>query len=174
MFFKRREQEEGVTEDQKIENDGSEDVTERVDEASTVAQILAPKSPAVIGHSICIKGDVSGDEDLVIDGKVEGTVSLPKSLLTVGSDGSLAASVNAKSLSIEGHVEGDVDAVEDFVLTSTGKMRGNIRAPKITLEEGCRFKGSIDMEVDDKSVVTDIKPTYVAAKPNKAEDQRAV
>jgi cytoskeletal protein CcmA (bactofilin family) len=111
-----------------------------------IAKPPAKGEHAAIGPSIRIKGDLAGDEDLVIQGQVEGTVSLPDNLLTVGSSGQLNATVSARVIDVEGRVEGDLNGQEQVVLRRAGNVRGNIVAPRVTLEDGCHFKGSIDMD----------------------------
>lgn len=159
MIFKRRDQggdAEFVGEARFV--DPSEDITAvRESAIDAVAEPEIVTATAVIGQSIVIRGDVSGDEDLVIEGRVEGSVALPKSRLTVGSNGDIAADVNAKTLNIQGQIKGDVDAIENVVLKSTGKMQGNIKAPRITLEDGCIFNGTINMESEPSAVITDLK-----------------
>ncbi|MGH8503066.1 MAG: bactofilin family protein [Gammaproteobacteria bacterium] len=102
--------------------------------------------PAMIGASIRIKGELYGDEDLVIQGHVEGTIELKKNNLTVGAQGSLKASSRAKIITVEGKVEGDLYGDERVVIKQSGDVRGNIVAPRVSLEDGAKFKGSIDME----------------------------
>ena len=102
--------------------------------------------PAVVGSSIRIQGDLSGDEDLLVHGRVEGTITLKNNQMTVGKDGHVNATVEAKSIQIEGTVDGDLRGKEQVIVTRTGAVHGNIAAPRVTLEDGCRFKGSIDME----------------------------
>ena len=70
-------------------------------------------------------------------------------------------------------MEGDVNAGENVVLTSSGKMQGNIKAPRITLQDGCKFKGTIDMEMDPKPVVTDLKQPYANVSNKQNQDQHA-
>ena len=106
----------------------------------------ASRGGATIGPSIRIKGDLAGDEDLVVRGQVEGTVSLPNNLLTVGKEGQLNAAVTARVIDVEGRVEGDLNGQEQVVLRRSGNVRGNIVAPRVTIEDGCHFKGSIDMD----------------------------
>ena len=101
---------------------------------------------AVVGSSIHINGDLSGDEDLLVHGRVEGTITLKNNLMTVGKDGQVSATVEAKSIRIEGTVDGDLRGKEQVIVTRTGSVSGNIAAPRVSLEDGCRFKGSIDME----------------------------
>lgn len=105
------------------------------------------RAPATIGPSIQINGDVTGDEDLVIEGRVEGTISLNENVLTVGKEGQISATVTARAIFVEGRVEGDLKGDEQVVIKGSGNVRGNLVAPRVTLEDGCKFKGSIDMDV---------------------------
>lgn len=104
------------------------------------------REAAVIGPSIQIKGDLSGEEDLVIQGKVNGTIQLKEKSLTVGSQGQVNANVLAHSIIVEGEVNGDLYGSERVSIRKTGNVQGNIVSPKVSLDEGCRFKGSIDMD----------------------------
>jgi cytoskeletal protein CcmA (bactofilin family) len=105
-----------------------------------------PGDRAVIGPSITIKGDVTGDEDLVIQGRVEGKVDLAQHNVTVGANGRIKANIFGRSVTVEGEVEGDLHAEEQIAIRKSGKVRGNISAPRVTIEDGATFKGSIDME----------------------------
>jgi len=101
---------------------------------------------ATIGPSIFIKGDLSGEEDLVIEGRVEGKVDLKQNNVTIGKNGRVRADVFGKVVIVEGEVDGNVFAREQAILRQAGAIRGNITAPRVMLEDGSRFKGSIDME----------------------------
>jgi cytoskeletal protein CcmA (bactofilin family) len=101
---------------------------------------------ATIGPSIFIKGDLSGEEDLVIEGRVEGRVDLKQNNVTVGKNGKVSADIFGRVVTIEGEVDGNVFAREQAILRQSGAIRGNITAPRVILEDGSRFKGSIDME----------------------------
>jgi cytoskeletal protein CcmA (bactofilin family) len=101
---------------------------------------------ATIGPSIFIKGDLSGEEDLVIEGRVEGKVDLKQNNVTVGKNGRVRADVFGRVVIIEGEVDGNVFAREQAILRQAGAIRGNITSPRVVLEDGSRFKGSIDME----------------------------
>jgi cytoskeletal protein CcmA (bactofilin family) len=101
---------------------------------------------ATIGPSIFIKGDLSGEEDLVIEGRVEGKVDLKQNNVTVGKNGKVKADVSGRVVTIEGEVTGNVFAREQAILRQSGAINGNIQAPRVVLEDGSRFKGSIDME----------------------------
>ena len=174
MLFKKKDQEEQgeIIGEAKVV-DRSDEITEvrgaSIEVTAEEPELVAPA--AIIGQSIFIKGDVSGDEDLIVEGRIEGTVSLLKSRLTVGANGNIHATVNAKTLNIEGNIEGDVNAGEYVVLTSSGRMQGNIKAPRITLQDGCKFKGTIDMEMDPSSVVTDLKQPFSSSSQKTSPDQ---
>ena len=118
----------------------------------------APKAPAhhpepyrtddiaVIGPSITIKGEISGKENLEIQGKLEGTVSMKEHRVTVGQSGHVKADIHAKAIHIAGEVEGNLFGDDEVVLRESGCLLGNITAARVTLEDGSKFKGSIDME----------------------------
>ena len=101
---------------------------------------------AVIGASITIRGDVTGEEDLVIQGRIEGKVDLAQHNVTVGTNGRIKANVAGRTVTVEGQVEGDLRAEEHIALRKTAKVRGNLAAPRVTIEDGASFLGSIDME----------------------------
>ena len=101
---------------------------------------------ATIGPSIRIKGDVSGDENLLVEGTVEGTVRLAEHELIVGKSGKVHADITAKLIRIDGEVEGDINGKEKVILSASCTVRGNIITPRMSLEDGAKFKGSIDMD----------------------------
>jgi cytoskeletal protein CcmA (bactofilin family) len=104
---------------------------------------------ATIGPSIFIAGDLTGDEDLVIEGRVEGKVDLKQNNVTIGKSGRVRADVFGRVVTVEGEVDGNVFAQEQAILRQSGAIRGNITSPRVVLEDGSRFKGSIDMEPRD-------------------------
>lgn len=117
----------------------------------------------MIGPSIVIKGTVSGDEDLVIQGKVEGSVELGSHEVSVGQSGQVNADITAKVVRIDGEVAGDIRGNEKVVISASGNVRGNIVAPRVTLEDGAIFKGSIDMDPGEESAKVSLAPK--AAEP---------
>ena len=123
----------------------------------------------MIGPSIVIKGTVSGDEDLVIQGKVEGAIELKDNEVSVGQSGKVAADINAKVVKVDGEVSGDISGNEKVVISKSGNVRGNIIAPRVTLEDGAIFKGSIDMDPGDAA---SSKVSLASQKPasNTADD----
>ena len=102
---------------------------------------------AMIGPSIVIRGDVTGEEDLFIQGQIEGTVDLRQHHVVIGKEGKLKAEIHGRSVTIEGEVEGDVHAEEQVILRPSAKVQGNLVSPRVILEDGATFKGGIDMEV---------------------------
>ncbi len=100
---------------------------------------------ATIGRSITIRGEVTGDEDLMIQGRVEGSVNLKQHAVTVGPDGEVKADVAARIVTVEGKVEGNVSADEQVVLRTSATVKGDISAPRLVLEDGARFRGGVDM-----------------------------
>ena len=109
----------------------------------------AERATATIGPSIFIKGDLSGDEDLVIEGRVEGKIDLKQHNVTIGKNGRVHADVFGNTVVVEGEVDGNLFALQQAILRQSGAVRGNITAPRVMLEDGSRFRGSIDMESKD-------------------------
>lgn len=100
----------------------------------------------MIGPSIVIKGEVTGEEDLLIQGKVEGTIKLNGNQVLVGESGQVSADIYANVIKVDGKVTGDITGSEKVVISKSGNVRGNIVAPRVTLDDGAIFKGSIDMD----------------------------
>jgi cytoskeletal protein CcmA (bactofilin family) len=124
--------------------------------------VAVPAPSAVIGPSIIVRGEVSGDEDLLVRGRVEGSINLPKRRVVVGADGRVQANVHAAHIEVHGTVEGDIRGDEHVAVSATGDVTGNISAPRVSLEDGGRFRGAIDMDIkpERKSVT---KPIGIAA-----------
>ena len=100
---------------------------------------------ATIGPSITIQGDIHGDEDLLIEGKVSGSIQLRQNNVTIGPNGRVEADIHGKRICVDGQVKGDLIG-EEVVIRQAGKVEGNATAPRVTLENGCNFRGSIDMQ----------------------------
>lgn len=97
--------------------------------------------------SITIKGDISGTEDLILEGKMQGSITLPKNEVIIGPEGAVKANITASKISIEGKVSGDIKSSERVVIKQSGRLEGNIVAPRVVLEDGCQFKGSVEMNI---------------------------
>ncbi len=107
-----------------------------------------PGSQVRIGKTIVIRGEVSGEEDLNIEGRVEGKITLENHHLVVGEGGNVSAEVLAKSVTIIGRLEGNTHATERVLIREGGSLTGDIRSPRIVIEDGAKFKGSVDMDVE--------------------------
>lgn len=101
---------------------------------------------AVIGASIHVDGTLRGEEDLLIEGKVKGTVELKKNSVTIGAKGEVAADIYAHTIVVEGRMEGQLVAAERVVIRKSAQVSGSIASPRVSLEDGARFNGSIDMD----------------------------
>lgn len=100
---------------------------------------------ATIGRSIVLKGELSANEDLIIEGQFEGTVNLQDHCLTVGSNGKVKAEIQARQVVILGSVNGNVSARDKIEVRQTGNVTGDLTSASISIEEGAYFKGSIDI-----------------------------
>ena len=108
----------------------------------------APKTGdvALIGKSVVIKGDLSGSEDLYIDGQVEGKIELRGNSLTIGPNGQVKASILAKGVTISGTLEGNVTATDRLELRKTAVVLGDVATQRVAIEEGAYIKGKVDIQ----------------------------
>ena len=118
---------------------------------------------AQIGKSLRVRGEISGSEDVTIDGEVEGTVELKDNSLTIGPNGKVHANVTAKSITVLGRLEGNVKAGERVEISKTGSLEGDLVTPRIVIEDGAVFRGSIDI----------LKPGEQSASSDRKADGRA-
>lgn len=102
--------------------------------------------PAHLGRSVVIKGELTGSEDLYVDGTVEGTIQLPGSNLMVGPNGRVRAGIHASGVIIEGKVDGDIEASERVELRKTAVLMGSIVTQRVVIEDGAYFKGGVDVK----------------------------
>lgn len=130
-------------------DDAPDETSASPENASRVSRRSGTGSPsresATIGRSIRIRGEVAGDEDLLIQGHVDGTVQLKEHSVTVGADGEVTANITARIVTVEGTVEGDITADEQVTLRPTADVVGDITAPRVILDDGARFRGGVDM-----------------------------
>jgi cytoskeletal protein CcmA (bactofilin family) len=105
------------------------------------------ENPCIIGKGITIKGNLTGSEELVIEGNVEGHIAL-KNHLTIKESGRITADISTESLLVHGQVSGNIDANDLVSLSSEASVVADIRAPRVVIEDGARFKGRIEMDVD--------------------------
>jgi cytoskeletal protein CcmA (bactofilin family) len=99
-----------------------------------------------IGKSVVIKGELSGSEDLTIEGHVDGKIELKDYVLTIGPNGKIKAQVFAKALIVEGEVHGNISATEKVEIRDGGSVDGDIISPRVAIADGAHFRGSVDMQ----------------------------
>jgi len=99
-----------------------------------------------IGQSVQIKGELTGNEDLTIEGVVDGKILVKDHSLTIGANGRISAEVHAKTVVIVGTINGNITADDKVEIAPSGTVNGDIRAPRVSISDGAKFKGSIDMD----------------------------
>ena len=126
--------------------------------SATASSSSSSGKAAVIGPGIHIHGDISGDENLIVEGKVDGKIRLKAHQVDIGQNGRVNADITAKVIKIAGEVRGDLTGMEKVVILRSGNVHGNIVAPRMTLEDGAIFKGSIDMDPGESVKTRVAKP----------------
>jgi len=113
---------------------------------TATSNTTASTATAVIGPKITFKGEIIGEEDLLVQGRVEGSIDLKGNHLIIGQQGVVKANLMAKTITIEGTVEGDLIGQERIEIKASSNVKGNLIAARVTLEDGAKFRGSIDMD----------------------------
>jgi len=151
-----------------VESEASGQETHSPNPASSAASIPGPSTSAssnaapamgtrqssgssVIGSSITLRGDISGEENLIVKGNIEGTLNFPNNDIQIDPEGRVKADLMAQKISVAGKVRGNLQSSERVVIQKSGEVEGNIVAPRVALEDGCKFKGSVEMNVDSGS-----------------------
>lgn len=151
----------------KIDDDGRPNIASppKIGQALPVRS----KNVSVIGPTLVFKGELSADEDLVIEGHIEGTIAHHKKHLTIGREGRVKADIHASSVIVEGHLVGDIHSEGIVSLAKGANVKGNIYCSRIVMEDGARFKGMIDMGEPPKVERPQEPKQAVKAEPVKAE-----
>jgi len=110
----------------------------------------APRA-SVLGPTLRFKGELSAQEDLIVQGSVEGSITHTQSL-TMGTDGSMKGDIRARVILVDGKVEGDLYATESVNIRATAKVKGNVFAPRVAISDGAFFQGRIDMQPSGAAV----------------------
>jgi cytoskeletal protein CcmA (bactofilin family) len=142
------------------------------------ASKLLEKDTVNIGKSVVIKGELTGSEDLTIEGQVEGTIQLRDHVLTIGPHGKIRALVFAKSVVVFGEVTGNVTATEKVDIRDKGSVDGDIISPRVAIAEGAHFRGSVDMQRKGGAAAQQPqaagKPAAQASAPQSTQPQPAI
>jgi cytoskeletal protein CcmA (bactofilin family) len=123
-----------------------------------------PEGSTAIGRSVTIRGELSGKEDLYMDGIVEGTISLPENRLTVGPNARVLADINAHDVVIYGHVEGNIHSQGKIELRESAVVRGDIVAERLSIEENASIKGKVELS-EKRGAATTAQPVATPVSP---------
>ncbi|MGA8538788.1 MAG: polymer-forming cytoskeletal protein [Terriglobales bacterium] len=115
-----------------------------------VRPVTSPMDQAHIGKSLVIKGEVTGAESLFIDGRIEGTISVPGHRVTIGHNGNVVANIKAKEIVIMGKVQGNVECSDRLDLRSESQLSGDVITHRVSVEEGAVLKGGIEVRDPEK------------------------
>ncbi len=133
------------------------------------------EAAAVIGKSVQIRGEVKGNEDLVVEGLVEGTVTLTEHRLTIGANARVTANVTARDVVVQGHLQGDIHAAGRVELRGGSHVNGDIRAARLSVEDNAIFSGKVELDGTaaagvggDSSKSSAHPPATVSAQPASA------
>jgi cytoskeletal protein CcmA (bactofilin family) len=119
--------------------------------ATEVRPVEAQSRASVLGPTLKFRGELSAQEDLIVQGSVEGSITHTQSL-TIGTDGSMKGDIRARVIVIDGKVDGDLYATESVNIRATAKVKGNIFAPRVGISEGAFFQGQIEMQPSGAAV----------------------
>jgi cytoskeletal protein CcmA (bactofilin family) len=122
----------------------------RAAESASRAAEAAPRA-SVLGPTLRFRGELSAQEDLIVQGSVEGSITHTQSL-TIGTDGTMKGDIRARVIVIDGKVEGDLYATESVSIRATAKVKGNVFAPRVGITEGAFFQGQIEMQPSGAAV----------------------
>ena len=139
--------------------------------APTPATPRGPVTP--IGRSVHIKGELTSDEELIIDGSVEGKINVRDQLLTIGEHGRIKADIETSSIVVRGTVEGDIVATDRAEVEEGGTVIGDIKAPRVVLADGASFTGSVDMSAPAPKPTPKTEPAPAAEAKAPADDEDA-
>jgi len=117
---------------------------------------------ATIGKSVVVKGELSGSEDLVVDGEVEGSIALRGQSLTIGPNGRVRANIEARNVILHGRVDGDIHATDRVELRKSASLSGDITTARISIEDGAFFKGTIDIQKPEPTAKIEPRPQIPA------------
>jgi len=118
---------------------------ESVEPTVSTSPDVRRRKTSVIGPTLKFKGELSANEDLIIEGEIEGTIAHQDKNLTVGKEGRVKADIDARTVEIYGKVEGDIHGEDIVKLAKSADVKGNIRCARIVMEDGAQFSGRIDM-----------------------------
>ena len=135
-------------------------MSESMSEKDTKTTPASTGVTATVGKTLQFDGNIKGNENLIVEGTVEGTIMLANAVVTVSKSGLVRGDIVAKTILVEGEVRGEMRGNEVVEIAPSGVVHGDIRAPRVMLQDGCQFKGLVDMDHKEVS-----KPRRPAAPP---------
>jgi len=133
-----------------------------------VKTVTAPVDQATIGRTLIIKGEISGSEALYIDGRIEGKITMPESRVTIGRNGKVDASIQAREVVVMGKVNGNIECSDRVDIRSEGSVTGDISTVRISVEDGAALKGGIQVHAEPKSLSQSQPQNQAKPEPPKA------
>ena len=127
------------------------------------------RSVAVLGPTLRFKGELSAEEDFILQGRIEGSINHTQSV-TIGTEGVVQGNIHARVVTVDGSVEGDLHGTESVVINATGRVSGNVFAPRVGIVDGALFNGRIDMGARQASATRPSQSTEPAGVPLSAEE----
>ena len=115
------------------------------------ARAPEPARASILGPTLRFRGELSAQEDLIVQGSVEGSITHTQSL-TIGTDGSMKGDIRARVIVIDGKVEGNLYATESVSIRATAKVKGNVFAPRVAITDGAFFQGQVEMQPSGAAV----------------------
>jgi cytoskeletal protein CcmA (bactofilin family) len=116
-----------------------------------IKNVTAPVDQATIGRTLVIKGEISGSEALYVDGRIEGKITMPESRVTIGRNGKVDASIQAREVVVMGKVNGNIQCSDRVDIRAEGSVTGDISTARISVEDGAALKGGIQVHAEPKA-----------------------
>ena len=131
--------------------------------------VTTPTDQATVSKGLFIRGEITGNESLLIDGRTEGTINLPGNRVTVGRNGQVSASISAREIVVLGKVRGNVTATDRVDIRVEGSLTGDVTAARISIEDGAFFKGAIELrKPESKPAASGTTPASLLDPPKPA------
>lgn len=141
--------------------------------SGSTAPPVSGKGAACVSQGIKIKGEVTGSEDLFIDGIIDGKINLANSILTVGPNATVKAEITSRELVIRGRMEGKLIASERIQIWNTARVQGDLKAERISIEEGAEFHGKLEAgKISNSAPLADMA-SQKKSDPNKPKETSA-
>src|SRR5882724_11933363 len=138
-----------------------------------IKTVTAPIDQATIGRTLVIKGEITGSESLYIDGKIEGKIIMPESRVTIGRNGKVDASINAREVVVMGKVNGNIECGDRVDIRSEGSVTGDVSTVRISVEDGAILKGGIEVRSSEQKQ-NQTQSQSKTAEPAAAEPPKAL